>query len=113
MSGSHLCIPRNKTVISATELLCSGFRLLLSHICERFIFSRERSAYSAAGKYVDRSWEYINCSQTHECGKIGIEAAQFPEKEYITGIFLVVQELFSRFANIGGYGYFEPPDVKI
>jgi hypothetical protein len=23
--------------------------------------------YSAAGKYVDRSWEYINSSQTHEC----------------------------------------------
>ncbi len=22
---------------------------------------------SAAGKYVDRSWEYINRSQTHEC----------------------------------------------
>jgi|688.fasta_scaffold416216_1 hypothetical protein len=27
-----------------------------------------RSAYSAAGKYVIRSWEYINRSQTHECG---------------------------------------------
>ncbi len=24
--------------------------------------------YSAAGKYVDRSWEYIKHSQTHECG---------------------------------------------
>jgi hypothetical protein len=23
---------------------------------------------SSAGKYVDRSWEYINRSQTHECG---------------------------------------------
>ncbi len=23
---------------------------------------------SAAGKYVDRSWEHINCSQSHECG---------------------------------------------
>jgi hypothetical protein len=41
---------------------------------------------SAAGKYVDRSWEYKNRSQTHECG--GTEAAQFPEKEYINGIFL-------------------------
>ncbi len=27
--------------------------------------------------------------------EIGIEAAQFPEKEFINGIFLVVQELFS------------------
>jgi hypothetical protein len=25
-------------------------------------------AYSAEEKYVDRSWEYINSSQTHECG---------------------------------------------
>ncbi len=24
--------------------------------------------FSAAGKYVDQSWEYINRSQTHECG---------------------------------------------
>jgi len=31
-------------------------------------YSHDPSAYSAAGKYVDRSWEYINCSQTHECG---------------------------------------------
>ncbi len=26
------------------------------------------SAYSAAGKYADRSWDYINRSQTHEFG---------------------------------------------
>jgi hypothetical protein len=39
--------------------------------------------------YVDRSWEYINCSQRHECG-IGAEAAQFPEKEYINGIVFAV-----------------------
>ncbi len=37
-----------------------------SCVCERFIFSHDRSAYSAAGKYVDRSWEYINRSQ--KCG---------------------------------------------
>ncbi len=39
-----------------------------SNICERFIYFQDRSAYSAAGKYADRSWEYINGSQTHECG---------------------------------------------
>ncbi len=46
------------------------FRLqfLHSYICERFIYFRDRSAYPAAGKYVDQSWEYINCSQTRECG---------------------------------------------
>jgi hypothetical protein len=30
----------------------------------------------SAGKYVDRSWEYINLSQTHECGN-GSKAAPF------------------------------------
>ncbi len=39
-----------------------------SSVCERFIYSHDRSAYSAAGKYVDRSCEYILCSQTHGCG---------------------------------------------
>ena len=39
-----------------------------SFVCERFIYSHDQSAYSAAGKYVDRTWEYINRSQTHECG---------------------------------------------
>ncbi len=29
-------------------------------------FFKDRSAYSVAGKYVDRSWEYKNRSQTHE-----------------------------------------------
>ena len=33
-----------------------------------FIYFQDRSTYSAAGKYVDQSWEYINCSQTPECG---------------------------------------------
>ncbi len=44
------------------------FQFPLSCVCERFIYSHNRSAYSAAGKYVDQSWEYINRSQTHECG---------------------------------------------
>jgi hypothetical protein len=41
-------------------------------------------------KYVDRSWVYINLSQTHECGNWDW-AAQFPEKEYINGIFVAVR----------------------
>ncbi len=41
-----------------------------SCVCERLIYSHDRSAYSAAGKYVDRSWEYINRSQTHRCGNL-------------------------------------------
>jgi hypothetical protein len=39
-----------------------------SCVCERFLYSHDGSAYSAAGKHVDRSWEYINRSQTHGCG---------------------------------------------
>ncbi len=35
------------------------------HCLTNFLF---RSAYSAAEIYVDRSWEYINRSQTHKCG---------------------------------------------
>jgi hypothetical protein len=39
-----------------------------SCVCERFIYSQDRSVYSAVGKYVDRFLESINHSQTHECG---------------------------------------------
>jgi hypothetical protein len=35
----------------------------------------------------------INRSQTHANVEIGTEAAQFPEKEYINGIFVAVQIL--------------------
>jgi hypothetical protein len=69
------------------NVLMSQF--LHSYIREIFIYFLDRSAYSAAGKYVDPSWEYKNRSQTHECG-IGTEATQFPEKEYINGIFVAV-----------------------
>ncbi len=40
----------------------------LIYLSERFIYFQDQSANSAAGKYVDRSWEFINRSQTHECG---------------------------------------------
>ncbi len=40
----------------------------ISTFCERFIHSHDQSAYSCCRKYVDPSWEYINRSQTHECG---------------------------------------------
>jgi hypothetical protein len=49
-------------------------QFLHSRICERFTYTQDRSAYFAATKYVDRYWEYINRSQTHEsrnwdCGR--------------------------------------------
>ncbi len=39
-----------------------------SCVCKLFQYSTDLSANSAAEKYVDRSREYINRSQTHECG---------------------------------------------
>jgi len=61
-----------------------------SCVCERFIYFHYRSAYSATGKYVDRSWEYtIKRSQTHECGNWDWGRA-FPFWEYTNGIFVAV-----------------------
>jgi hypothetical protein len=44
------------------------------------LYSHDWSAYSATGKYVDQSWEYINRSKTHECGNW----------EYTNGNFIAV-----------------------
>jgi hypothetical protein len=38
----------------------------------------------------DPSWEYINCSQTHECGNWDRGAAQFLFWEFINRIFVAV-----------------------
>jgi hypothetical protein len=77
MSGSHLCIPRNETVISKTELYCSVFQFLHSYICERFKYFQDRSGYSAAEKYVDRSWEYINPSHPHHIDKKDMHSLEY------------------------------------
>jgi hypothetical protein len=63
-----------------------------SCVCERFIYSHDQSAYSAAGKYVDRSWDYINRSQTPERG-IWTKAAQFPFLGIHTWNFVAVWSL--------------------
>jgi hypothetical protein len=40
------------------------------HSCvgERFIYSQDRSTYFLQQNRQINPWEYINCSQTHECG---------------------------------------------
>ncbi len=51
-----------------------------SCVCEWFLYSHDRSAYSAGGNtYVERSWDYLNRSLTHECGNWGSGRA-FPRK---------------------------------
>jgi hypothetical protein len=60
----YVCILRIETFIYRTELICSVSQFLHSYICERLIYFQDRSAYSAAGKYVDRSWEYMYKSLT-------------------------------------------------
>ncbi len=59
-----------------------------------YIFPRSTCLFCCR-KYVDRSWDYINRSQTHECGNWEIEAAQFPEKEFINGVFVAVHLMFT------------------
>jgi hypothetical protein len=59
-----------------------------TYICERFIYFQDWYAYSASGKYVDQSREYTQIAHRHMNVEIRTEAVQFPEKEYINGIFL-------------------------
>ncbi len=57
-----------------------------------FVRVQDRSAYSAAGKYVDQSWEYVKSLTDTWMWKLFLRprSTQFPEKEYINGIFLAV-----------------------
>jgi hypothetical protein len=54
-------IPRNETARPRS-------RSYIHVICERFIYSHDRSAYLAEEKKLDRSWECINRSLISECG---------------------------------------------
>ncbi len=71
MSGSHLCIPRNETVKppyfqNRIIMFCLPNPTLI-YLWEIYIFPGSVCLFCCR-KYVDRSWEYINCPQSHECG---------------------------------------------
>jgi hypothetical protein len=55
---------------SRNETAWPRSQFLHSYICERFVYyySQDQSAYLAAAKLADQSWEYTNRSQIHECG---------------------------------------------
>ncbi len=72
------------------KMFCLPVPTLIYSICEKFIYFQDRSVYSTAGKYVDRSWEYINRSQPHECGNWDWGRA-IPRKGIHKGVFLAVQ----------------------
>ncbi len=63
-----------------------------SCVCERIIYSHDGPALLEEIQYVDRSWEYINRAQTHECGNWGW-GRLFPEKEYINWIAVAMYPL--------------------
>ncbi len=107
MSGSHLCIPRNETVQppyfqNRIIMFCLPVPTLIS-VRDLYNF-QDRSAYFAAAKYVDQSWEFINRSNRHMNVEIRTEATQFLEKEYINWNFVAVQYLsqWDVWADPGG-----------
>ncbi len=91
MSGSHLCTPRNETVISKTEL---QYYLLspssYTHISVRDLYN---SRIGLSILLQENMWTdpgNMKISQRHMNMKSGTEAAQFLEKEYINRIFIAV-----------------------
>jgi hypothetical protein len=75
-----------------------------SCVCERFIYSNSNgpSAYSAAGKYVDRSWDYIIAQRLMN---VGIGGRAIPRKGIHKWDFLrsacCSRRIFSKSPRVG------------
>ncbi len=72
-------------------------------VCERFIYSHDRFAYSSEGKYVDRSWEYINRSQGNR--EIGNWGRRIPRKgiqkwDFRCSVALQFTVLYLKFPSV-------------
>ncbi len=99
---SHLCIP----FLGVTR---PQYQFPHSCVCERFVYSQDRSTYFYCSKIGNSIVEYINRSQTHECGNGDCgRAIPFPGK--FVSIFLywffAVQSLeyfWNTFTNIFFY----------
>ncbi len=64
--GTH-CTENRIYVFSEMKLCGLVSQFLHSCICERFIYSKDRSAYLACSKIALESWEYINRLQIRAC----------------------------------------------
>jgi hypothetical protein len=84
MSGSHLCIPRNETVISKQNYTVLYTVPTLIYLREIYIFPGSVCLFC----YRKICGPILGIYKLNV--EIGTEAAQFPEKEYINGIFAAV-----------------------
>ncbi len=87
---------------------CAGTVLISTFMCLWAIYIFPPSICQfCCRKYVDRSWEYKNRSQTHECGNWDWSWA-VPRKRYINGIFLAVRRDGGHEQLISSGGRFKP-----